>query len=45
VEEGYGDGVRAERERHLAIDRAGGQVAFEASELLASAPRNVREGR
>jgi hypothetical protein len=43
VESGYADGVRAERERQLAIDRVGGPDAFKAAELLASAIKRVRK--
>jgi hypothetical protein len=44
VESGYGDGVRAERERQLAIDRVGGSDALKAAELLAFAIKSVRKG-
>jgi hypothetical protein len=42
VESAYADGARAERERQLAIDRAGGPDAFKAAELLAWAMQRVR---
>ncbi len=45
AEEGYADGVRAERERHLVIDRVGGPDAFKAAELLASTMERVRKGQ
>jgi hypothetical protein len=45
VESAYADGARAERERQLAIDRAGGPDAFKAAELLASAMQRVRKGQ
>jgi hypothetical protein len=41
VESAYADGVRAERERQLAIDHVGGPDAFEAAELLASTMQRV----
>ena len=43
VESAYADGVRAGRERHLAIDRVGGSEALKAAELLTSAIKSVRK--
>ena len=43
VEDAYADDVRAEHERRLAIDRAGGPDAFKAAELLASTTQRVRK--
>jgi|GraSoi2013_100cm_1033763.scaffolds.fasta_scaffold75320_4 hypothetical protein len=43
VECAYADGVRAERERQLATDRAGGPDAFKAAELLTSAIKSVQK--
>jgi len=43
VESAYADGARAERERRLAIDRAGGPDAFKAAELLTSAIKSIRK--
>ena len=43
VESAYADGVRAERERQLAIDRVGGPEALKAAELLTSAIKSVRK--
>jgi hypothetical protein len=45
VDSAYSDGVRAERERQLAIDRAGGPDAFKAAELLTSTMQRVRKGQ
>jgi hypothetical protein len=45
VEDAYADGVKAERERQLAIDRAGGPDAFKAAELLASTMQRMRKGQ
>jgi len=38
-------GMTRERERQLAIDRAGGSDAFKAAELLASTMQRVRMGQ
>jgi hypothetical protein len=45
LEQGFQKGVTQERERQLAIDRAGGPDAFKAAELLASAIKRARKGR
>lgn len=45
LEQGFKEGVMHERERQLAIDRAGGPDAFKAAELLASAMQRVRKGQ
>ena len=45
VESAYAHGVRAERERQLAIDRVGGPDVLKAAELLASTIQRVRKGQ
>jgi hypothetical protein len=45
LETAYQQGVMQERERHLAIDRAGGPDAFKAAELLASTMQRMRKGQ
>jgi hypothetical protein len=44
LEQGFQKGVIWERERQLAIDRAGGAGAFKAAEFLASAIKRARKG-
>jgi hypothetical protein len=43
LEQGFQDGVMQEREKQLAIDRAGGPDAFKAAELLALTMQRVRK--